>query len=390
MVVFEQTVAGAGASGWGFASWNTGCGRLSQGCPYHPVLSGIAAAELLRDWRGEATILAPRLAYELRPRYGPTVKWCDIPVTRVWRCGNRGNVASVLIEKPARGNFLPIVDGGFSLQYSPLLEYHEGQGMVMFCQLDVTGRTEPEPAADSLVHNLLNYALDWKSSPVRSLVYVGDPAGKRHLDRVGLCRGQTFQDADLSSDQVLVVGPGGGKALAASAPAIARWLEAGGHVLAIGLDAAEANRFLPLRIETKNTEHIAAYFDPFWMGALLAGVGPADVHNRDPRKLPLVTAGATILGDGVLARAEGGNVVFCQIVPWQFADDAQPNLKKTHRRASCLVSRLLGNLGVDGVTPILARFHDPVAVSSAEKRWRTGLYLDEPEEWDDPYRFFRW
>ena len=126
------------------------------------------------------------------------------------------------------------------------------------------------------------------------------------------------------------------------------------------------------------------------MGSLLAGVGPADVHNRDPRELPLITAGATIYGDGVWPARQGSRVVFCQIVPWQFANDAQPNLKKTHRRASCLVSRLLGNLEVDGVTPILARFHDPVAVSSAEKRWKTGLYLDEPEEWDDPYRFFRW
>jgi len=24
------------------------------------------------------------------------------------------------------------------------------------------------------------------------------------------------------------------------------------------------------------------------------------------------------------------------------------------------------------------------------KRWLTGLYLEQPEEWDDPYRFFRW
>ena len=23
-------------------------------------------------------------------------------------------------------------------------------------------------------------------------------------------------------------------------------------------------------------------------------------------------------------------------------------------------------------------------------RWLDGLYLDQPEEWDDPYRFFRW
>ena len=61
-----------------------------------------------------------------------------MPVPRLWRCGNRGNVASVLIEKPARGDFLPILDGGYSLQYGLLLEYREGQGMMMFCQLDLT------------------------------------------------------------------------------------------------------------------------------------------------------------------------------------------------------------------------------------------------------------
>ena len=151
----------------------------------HPLLAGIAA-EHLHDWRGEATILPPRLDYEMRPRYGPTVKWCDIPVTRVWRCGNRGNVASVLIEKPARGDFLPILDGGFSLQYSPLLEYREGQGLVLFCQLDVTGRTEADPAAETLARNILQYVSSWKPAPSRKVVYAGDPAGIRHLESAGI------------------------------------------------------------------------------------------------------------------------------------------------------------------------------------------------------------
>jgi len=63
-----------------------------------------------------------KLKYELSKTYGaPAVRWCDIEVTRAWRCGNRGNVASVLIEKLVIGDFLPIVDGSFSLQYSPLM-----------------------------------------------------------------------------------------------------------------------------------------------------------------------------------------------------------------------------------------------------------------------------
>jgi hypothetical protein len=32
---------------------------------------------------------------------------------------------------------------------------------------------------------------------------------------------------------------------------------------------------------------------------------------------------------------------------------------------------------------------DPIP-DPAQGRWLEGLYLDVPDEWDDPYRFFRW
>jgi hypothetical protein len=32
----------------------------------------------------------------------------------------------------------------------------------------------------------------------------------------------------------------------------------------------------------------------------------------------------------------------------------------------------------------------PIAPPASEGRWLDGLYLDRPEAWDDPYRFFRW
>jgi len=31
-----------------------------------------------------------------------------------------------------------------------------------------------------------------------------------------------------------------------------------------------------------------------------------------------------------------------------------------------------------------------VAAAQPDQRPLAGLYLDQPEEWDDPYRFFRW
>jgi hypothetical protein len=194
----------------------------------------------------------------------------------------------------------------------------------------------------------------------------------------------------LSTDNVLVVGSGGGKMLAGHAAPIADFLKAGGRLLAVGLDEQEANAFLPFNVRMQNAEHIAAFFDPFGKNSLLAGVSPADVHNRDPRTLPLVAAGATVVGDGVLARAPDADVLFCQLAPYDFNGGEQYNVRKTYRRASFLLTRLLANLGAAGSTPILERFHLPVDKAKTEARWLDGLYLDAPEEWDDPYRFFCW
>ena len=562
VIIFEQT-SEVLEKRFGFRVEEYGLRWVFKRLPDHPLLAGITE-ENLWNWRGDATILPPRLKYEKHPYTGePMVKWCDIPVSRVYRVSNRGNVASVIIEKPARGDFMPVLDGGYSIQFSPLMEYHEGKGMVLFCQMDVTGRTESDPAAEMLARNILQYVSAWKPAAVRKVLYVGDPVGKSHLERAGLSPG-TYEGGKLSADQVLVVGSGGGQKLAASAPAVADFLKAGGNLLAVGLEEQEANAFLPTKVGMKKAEHIAAYFPSFGKGSLLAGVSPADVHNRDPHDFPLISAGATVIGDGILAKAQNDNVVFCQLVPYTIssaqgavassvvnADDAvdgkqsalvamgtttqagaqfgtqvkvvpqvgqtctfaafvkgvgvpvtvhleveragrpwdravkapdvlvpanewteihttfkvdkpfpqgwqpyiacaqdgarfrgdmfrlyegeyvpwkapaqgaqavpatakeppnlitnpsfekglegwyfnygeQYNLRRTFRRASFLMTRLLANMGAAGSTPVLDRFHSPVDTAKAEKRWLDGFYLDTPEEWDDPYRFFCW
>ena len=81
------------------------------------------------------------------------------------------------------------------------------------------------------------------------------------------------------------------------------------------------------------------------------------------------------------------NVVFCQLAPVAIRQAAISSEKDVPSLAF-LLSRLLGNMGVETSTPILARFSSPVAANKPEQRWLTGLYLDQPEELDDPYRFF--
>jgi hypothetical protein len=386
VLLFEQT-ADVLENRFGFRVAEYGLRQVFARVPDHPLVIG-TGVDHWRDWRGAATLLPSRLKYERRPRFGPTVTWCDIRVPHIWRCGNRGNVASVLIEKPARGDFLPIFDGGFSLQYAPLLEYREGRGLIVFCQMDVTGRSDSDPVAEALARKLVHYVDGWKPASRRRAVYVGDPAGKVHLESSGVVV-HPYERGKLSTDTVLVVGSGGGKSLAADAAELGDWLKGGGNLLAIGLDPADAQA-LPLNVGMRKAEHISASFERFGVKSLLVGAGPSDVHNRDPRELFLVTSGATIFGDGVLAQADGRNVVFCQLGPWQCGGSKQQNLRKTYRRVSFLVSRLLANMGVAGSTPIVVRFHDAVDANNPPKRWLDGLYLDQPEEWDDPYRFFRW
>ncbi len=553
VLVFEQT-AETLEKRFGFRVTEYGLRQAFVRVPDHPLAAGLDA-ELLRDWRGEATLLPPRLKYKLSPRlaYVPVVAWCGLEVSHVWRCGCRGNVASVLIEKPARGDFLPILEGGYSLQYSPLLEYREGKGTVVFCQLDVTGRTENDPAAERAAANLLAYIAAPPArpfAPARGVVLAGGGAGaKTHLVRAGL-RVADFTGQAIASDEVLVVGAGGETVLAPHAQAVADFVKNGGRVLALGLGQQEANAFLPCKIATKKEEHIASFFAPQGAASPLAGVGPADVHNRDARELHLVSGGAEVAGNGVLAHARDANVVFCQLVPyevskaqgavpsfaasaedpwegtrsalltfgavsgrggqfgqkvaggqpgktytfavfaravggaaaahleiersarpwdralkaadvripddkwvelhaeltvekpfaegwfayvscaqegarlrldgfrlyegtyvarklpegtknllanpgfedgtqgWSFSYDEQYNVRRTYRRSSFLLTRLLANLGAAGATPLRERFSRPAAAQ--ERRWLEGFYLDEPEEWDDPYRFFRW
>jgi hypothetical protein len=393
VIVFEQS-AEVLEKRLGFRTAEYGLRRVFPRIADHPILAGLDP-EALRDWRGEATTVAPRRSYEMSDqRRGPTVQWCGIPVTRVWRCGNRGNVASVLIEKPTRGDFRPIIDGGYSLQYSPLMEFRQGKGVIIFCQLDVTGRSESDPAAEMLIWNLLRYVASWRSSATRRAVYVGDARGKEWLTSAGI-DAAAFDGGKLAADDhLLIVGPASAEALANGKESLVRFLDAGGQVLAIDVDQKEAAQLGSLGIRLTKAEHIGALVPLAGLDSPFAGVGSADVLIRSPRQLPLASSGAVIVGDGVLALAPAGaarpKVVVCQLAPWQFGDRRQYNLRRTYRRTSFLLTRVLANLGVAGSTPLLDRFHNPVRDASADNRWQEGLYVDDVQEWDDPYRFFRW
>jgi hypothetical protein len=460
IIVFEQS-AEVLEKRLGFRTAQYGLRQVFRRIADHPLLTNITD-DNLRDWRGSATLLPEKLDYKIDDNVfngAPTVEWCGITVPRVWRCGNRGSVASVLIEKPTCGDFLPILDGGFSLQYSPLMEYRHGKGMILFCQMDVTGRNlagtpllagtpVSDPAATHLVGNMLRYVNGWKGEPKRKVVYAGNIRGDGKINRIEYLQkiGAVFADGSLEASEwlyppdfsfqehVQIYGTKGVHVEETETPngkslqrALHKSLSQWGGTLLLG-QSQEALQYAFPDITVKNAEHISTYFEPFKMDSPLRGIGPADVHNRDPKNYPLITnnvpsppggglgwgqsedadspppsplpkgggmavaplpkGGGTIpVGDGILGVTDDGRTVICAMAPWDFPSDKQ-SFKRTFRRSAFVLSRILGNMNVDLRTPLVERFNG--AVGKDEKRWLDGLYLDKPEEWDDPYRFFRW
>jgi hypothetical protein len=379
VLVFEQT-SEVLEQRFGFRVQEYGLRNVFARIPDSPLLTNLNV-ERLRDWRGASTITPTRRSYVLADKYSgaPSVVRSGLLVPRVWRCGNQGNVASVLIEKPAIGDFTSVLDGGYSLRYSPLLEYREGKGVVFFCQMDVTGRTEHEPAAEQLVANLLNTLTTWRAPLQRSIVYSGEATGKRHLEKSGF-KISEFSGA-LKAGQLLVIGPGDSSAVMSRRAEVSKWLADEGRAVTIGLDGRAIKDTLALDLTTTNKTYINSVFAPAPFGAITAGIGPADVYNRVPREIPVLA------NDQVIGAAADEHVGLFQLTPWSF-DPAVMNSKRVFRHVSVALTRLLGNFGVHAATPLLQRFGSPV--KQGEQRWLYSFYLDTPVEEDDPYRFFGW
>ena len=234
---------------------------------------------------------------------------------------------------------------------------------------------------------------------------MGEPAGKSHLEKAGVAVG-SYKGGKLSADQVLDRRARRRQQLAANAAAWATWLKAGGHLLAIGLDQADADAVAARSHHEEGRTH-RRLLRAVRRVSPLAGVGPADVHNRDPKEFSLVSGGATVVGDGVLATADEGQR---RLLPTR-ALAMRLQQGEAQRQADIPPQfvpgdSVVGQHGRRGRHAVLARFSSPVKESketpersekkaekkadNSEKRWLDGFYLDEPQDWDNPYRAFRW
>ena len=355
VVVFEQSASALQAAGFRVTEY--GLRRV------FPRDESLFAGLTTRDWAGESTLVAPYL--EGLPRFehaSPADSFAPVGATRVWRCRMRGAVASVLPEKPERGGWRALADGGFDLRYAPLLARRQGRGSVVLCQLDVTARTAADPAADELVKRLVS----WTPPAVVPGATVVRGAVAR-----ALCDVQGVRAVDSAEACSLLV-CSAGERLPWTAEAFRARIEAGMNVLMLDMRADELKTLLPeltcARMAT------AAYPVRFPDGALptcLAGCSNADWMWHGAVSV------RTLSGAGVgtpslrVLQIGKGTVVVWQASPNRIDAAARPELRLSLRHAHYLLSCLLANLGADAARPDL-------------------LYVGDRLLEDEPYRYYRW
>jgi beta-galactosidase len=115
-------------------------------CPGHPLLAGLAPEDFI-NLRGQSDLID---AYPDAPP-GTERSW----PARCFKWGNRGITATCVYTKPHYAPLVPILESGYDLTDSPLLEAAIDRGRVVLCQVDVTPRYGADPVATRLVDNLL-------------------------------------------------------------------------------------------------------------------------------------------------------------------------------------------------------------------------------------------
>ena len=323
---------------------------------------GALSPDDLRDWCGAATLIPTHLTDvpEVEADYRSDM-WSGYRNTRVWRCGHRGAVATVIPEKPSVGDWRALCDGGFDLQYAPLLDWTIERGRITFCQLDVTARTVSDPVADDLVRRLVTRLADelpWPRWP-RPIGTRAWMAGRNLL--IGL-----RHDPEERADGWYIVSSG------AERPAdFFEQIAKGGRALCLGLTADEVRNWSPAPLAAVETNGCYATRIER-LPPELNGLSNADWSWHGAMDFAAFTEPSE---DGNVAlrvvRHGKGAIVFWQVPPWKIDAESKPYLRTSRRRADAMLARLLGNLGCASL------------VGSV-------LYRDAPVPEDDPYRYYRW
>jgi hypothetical protein len=316
----------------------------------HPVLKGLADADFI-NWRGDSDLIEPYSVPDAASEYSP-----HYPHSK-WKWGNGGIVATQVIRKPQYGAFRPILDCGFDLMNSPLLEGTQGRGRLLFCQLDVTSRYGTDPVATTLVQNMLDYLTSCPPAKPAKTAYFGpeDSGLGTFLRESGAQVDHISDMAALGDHDTLLVAAEA--ELGRAKAQIASFVAKGGTVFYMA-DPKQSGPLvwapMPVTAAPVSVYHAL----PQDTTGILRGLGNSDFSWREPK--PVCTFALqtpTVVTPTVVASARSGQgrIVFCGIDPRAFAAAPRKIARKevvtfidqeVHQKAIRIVTTMLHNLGV--------------------------------------------
>ncbi len=327
--------------------------------------------ECLKSWRGASTLTngyqVARQHLAPRSNEGNGGRWFYLwndgtEHTRPMKWGNHHSVATVVIIKPDSGNFRTLIDCGFALNYAAAWELENGNGRIVFSQLDISGRTQAEPAAKRYLANLIKYTEKASVPCWREAIYLGGAKGKALLEclRVPFAEIQKPEQADANR-HVLVLGDASIDELQEWKTALIHFAQSGGTVFSLPKNDKELTAgWTPVKIQVESKEVNSSYIgknqDP-----LLAGIGNSDFYwkgNMDVYAMHSVEDADLLLNSGILARVPQGKGewLFCQFEPSMFRRNKDYFwLKDSERYTERLLRTLLANLNVRMEAPYLLR-----------------------------------
>lgn len=295
------------------------------------LLDGLGADDL-RDWAGESALLEPY------PRHydnrSPQV------ANGGWRWGGRGGVTSAAVEKPHYSAWRPILQTGFDLAYSPLLELPVGAGRLVLCTLDLHDHARQDPAAERVLHQLIA-ALAHKDAgfaPERPAHLVADDTWAPLLDEAGIA---TTPGLDaLAPEAVVLIG----RALdATQRAAIDQHVAAGGRALVLPGTPIPPGWGL----ERQAVEVQAGSIAPPRLAAL-RGLDASELRIRAAHPGTVLVGEGAIDAEGQYAEREIGQglVAVVDVDPWRFDTAAHPYLRFTVWRQARAFAQVLANHGL--------------------------------------------
>lgn len=333
------------------------------------ISAGLTAADLA-DWAGAGTLLPAKPDPKTLPRHTS-----DTTPSYGWPWGMQGTVASVMVEKPHRAGWTPLLEGEFDLAYSPLLALRWGLGLVMLCTLDLEDQASQDPVASLLLDRVLAEARSRPlPAPASQTLYLGGDASL--FEGVGL----VFQRAARlpeSAAGVLAVAAADAQISQKDAEA---FMAKGGRLVFLPRTTT-----LGPAVFSKEGSFVGSLSVPNWTEA--AGLSASDLRRRS-HSTAWLAAGPNTGAGGQLARWQfgKGTAVFFQMDPDMLDADSRTYLRLTRWRQTRALAQVLANMGAsfqmdrriflpgrqpEGELALAGQWHirmtlDPATVSSAE------------------------